>query len=272
MGPAKDLEDWAGTVRGVFFYPNTHPCLPNPHPRLPNPLPCPPIPLSTRSSASLPPYTIPINTSSLHYPSPLPPLLTTTHYTLSSSIPTTPSLNHNPLTTPQLVAPADIAIYGTLCALSSYSRTAIKAQILENSVFGAYVEQEPYVRELLESYMGNRFKLMLETLERYSVRSTLPLVSLTVLIRRYVQTRHALDLHIGGHLTNITNLIRSRALVQYFQPFASIKLERMSSAFGWTVDELERQVVTLIQAGEIQARVDRQNKVRLRRATRDGWY
>ena len=31
-----------------------------------------------------------------------------------------------------------------------------------------YIEQEPYVRDLLESYMGNRFKLMLETLERYS--------------------------------------------------------------------------------------------------------
>ena len=118
------------------------------------------------------------------------------------------------------------------------------------------------MRELLESYMGNRFKLMLETLERYSVRSTLPLVSLTVLIRRYVQTRHALDLHIGGHLTNITNLIRSRALVQYFQPFASIRLERMSQAFGWSLEEVEEHVVASIRSGAIKGRVDKQNKVR----------
>ena len=48
----------------------------------------------------------------------------------------------------------------------------------------------------------------------------------------------------------------------YFQPFASIRLERMSQAFGWSVDDLERQVVSLIQSGEIKARVDRQNKVR----------
>lgn len=82
------------------------------------------------------------------------------------------------------------------------------------------------------------------------------------------QTRHALDLHLGNHIANITNMIRSRALVQYFQPFASIKLERMSTAFGWTVEELERQVVALIQAGEIQARVDRQNKVRVRNSHR----
>ena len=57
------------------------------------------------------------------------------------------------------------------------------------------------------------------------------------------------------------NLIRSKALVLYFQPFASIRLERMSQAFGWSVDDLERQVVSLIQSGEIKARVDRQNKV-----------
>lgn len=36
----------------------------------------------------------------------------------------------------------------------------------------------------------------------------------------------------------------------------------MSQAFGWTIEQLERQVVALIEAGEIQARVDRQNQVR----------
>ncbi|KZT64455.1 PCI-domain-containing protein [Daedalea quercina L-15889] len=142
----------------------------------------------------------------------------------------------------RLIAPSDVAIYTTLCALSTFSRQQIRKQILNNDNFGVYIEQEPYVRELLESYMGNRFKLMLEILERYS-------------------TRHALDLHLAYHIAALTNQIRSRALVQYFQPFASIKLERMSTAFGWTVEELERQVVTLIQSGEIQARVDRQNKI-----------
>lgn len=47
----------------------------------------------------------------------------------------------------------------------------------------------------------------------------------------------------------------------YFQPFSSIRLDRMSAAFGWTVDEVEQQVVALIQSGDIQGRVDSQNKV-----------
>jgi COP9 signalosome complex subunit 1 len=69
----------------------------------------------------------------------------------------------------QVVAPGDIAIYGTLCALSSLPRSALKAQLLENSVFGLYIEQEPYVRELVEAYMGSNFKTVLELLSRYSV-------------------------------------------------------------------------------------------------------
>lgn len=58
-------------------------------------------------------------------------------------------------------------------------------------------------------------------------------------------------------------MIRNRALVLYFQPFSSIRLDRMSAAFGWTVEYLEGQIVALIQAGEIHGRVDRQNKVSL---------
>lgn len=51
-------------------------------------------------------------------------------------------------------------------------------------------------------------------------------------------------------------------MVLYFQPFATIKLDRMSAAFGWTIEEVEHHVVNLIQSGDIQGRVDSQNKVR----------
>ncbi|KAJ7628348.1 26S proteasome subunit RPN7-domain-containing protein [Roridomyces roridus] len=142
----------------------------------------------------------------------------------------------------RLVAPGDIAIYGVLCALASLPRSALKTNILENSTFGVYVEQEPYVRELVEAYLGSNFKTVLELLNRYS-------------------SRHALDIYLAPHVVELTNLIRNWAVVLYFQPFASIKLDRMSAAFGWTVEEVEEQVVQLIQSGQIQGRVDSQNKI-----------
>lgn len=41
----------------------------------------------------------------------------------------------------------------------------------------------------------------------------------------------------------------------------------MSTAFGWTVEYTEREVVALIQRGEIHGRVDSQNKILRARST-----
>ncbi|KAF9452084.1 PCI-domain-containing protein [Macrolepiota fuliginosa MF-IS2] len=142
----------------------------------------------------------------------------------------------------KLVTQSDIAIYGTLCGLASMSRGAIKVQLLDNPAFGLYIEQEPYVRELLEAYINSNFKTALELLSRYS-------------------TRHYIDIHLSQHVHGLTSLIKNNAVVLYFQPFASIKLDRMSQAFGWTVDMVEEHIVNLIQSGEIHGRVDSQNKI-----------
>jgi COP9 signalosome complex subunit 1 len=159
------------------------------------------------------------------------------------------------------VAPGDIAIYGTLCALATFQRSAIKSKILENSVFGSYMEQEPYMRELIEAYMNSNFKVVLELLSRYSVRSFC-YSCLTSSLCFVFQTRHYIDVHLSTHVHDLMDLIRNWAVVLYFQPFATIKLDRMSAAFGWTIEEVEYHVVNLIQSGNIQGRVDSQNKVR----------
>jgi COP9 signalosome complex subunit 1 len=140
------------------------------------------------------------------------------------------------------VAPGDIAIYGSICGLASLSRSAFKAQVLENPQFGVYVEQEPHVRELIEAHITSNFKVVLDLLNKY-------------------QTRHCLDIHLAPHVHDLTSAIRNRAVVLYFQPFSSIRLDRMSAAFGWSIDEVEQQIISLIQSGDIKGRVDSQNKV-----------
>ena len=39
----------------------------------------------------------------------------------------------------QMIAPGDIAIYATLCALATFPRTMIRAQLLDNDNFGMYI-------------------------------------------------------------------------------------------------------------------------------------
>ncbi|KAG6839785.1 hypothetical protein C0991_011700, partial [Blastosporella zonata] len=141
-----------------------------------------------------------------------------------------------------IIAPGDIAVYGTLCALSSLPRSALRTHLQGNAVFGVFIEQEPYIRELVQAYMISDFKTVLELLDRYS-------------------TRHLIDIHLARHVQELIDQIRNWAVVLYFQPFATIKLGRMSKAFGWTVEEVEKNVVQLIQSGKIQGRVDSQNKI-----------
>ncbi|KAJ3833569.1 26S proteasome subunit RPN7-domain-containing protein [Lentinula raphanica] len=142
----------------------------------------------------------------------------------------------------KLVSPGDIAIYGCVCALASLSRSAFKAQVLENIPFGVYIEQEPHVREIIEAYMASNFKGVLETLSKYS-------------------TRHTIDIHLYPHLATLNSLTRNRLVSLYFAPFSSIKLDRMAQAFGWSVTETEEYVVGLVRSGDIGGRIDSRAKV-----------
>ena len=101
------------------------------------------------------------------------------------------------------MSPGDIAIYSTLCALASLSRQAIKKQIIENQAFGAYIEHEPYVRELMEAYLASNFKTVFEIVSRYSVRLSSPLLAFLyfVMLISYDGT----DAALRGHAPGITH-------------------------------------------------------------------
>jgi hypothetical protein len=49
----------------------------------------------------------------------------------------------------------------------------MQANLLGNTPFGVCIEQEPHIREMIDAYMGSKFKTVLELLERYSVSGVL---------------------------------------------------------------------------------------------------
>ncbi|KAH9974350.1 G protein pathway suppressor 1 [Lactifluus volemus] len=126
-----------------------------------------------------------------------------------------------------IISTGDIGVYATLCALATLGRAELKTRVVESE--GVAGEGEG-MKELLEAWMASNFRAVLELLSRFSARLLL-------------------DPLLGTHVWALIALIRSRAVVLYFQPFATIRLERMSAAFGWTVEDTEREVVALIQRG-----------------------
>jgi hypothetical protein len=58
-----------------------------------------------------------------------------------------------------------------------------------------------------------------------------------------------IDLHLHSHVSTLLDMIRDRCIVQYFQPYSSVSLEKMGCVFGCSVKEMEEVVSKLISSG-----------------------
>ncbi|KAM0788086.1 hypothetical protein ACM66B_001255 [Microbotryomycetes sp. NB124-2] len=139
------------------------------------------------------------------------------------------------------IPPADIALYATLTGLATFDRNELRTRLLENANLRPMFDSEPYLRDSIRSFHSNNFKDGLQTLERHKLRQQL-------------------DLHLAPHLTPLYDLIQSRAVLTYFAPFATVSIPRMAEAFGWSEDGLLDVVMTLIDKGQLQARIDSQSR------------
>jgi COP9 signalosome complex subunit 1 len=74
----------------------------------------------------------------------------------------------------------DVALYGGICALSTFDRQELKTRVVENSDFKQFLytviyfrEVEPQVSELIHSFYNSKYKQCLEIMELLKVFSFL---------------------------------------------------------------------------------------------------
>ncbi|KAH6599464.1 hypothetical protein BASA50_002978 [Batrachochytrium salamandrivorans] len=140
------------------------------------------------------------------------------------------------------ISPNDVAIYGGLMALATFERPELKRLVFENSHFKQYLELEPQIREMIYAFYSLNFRASIEIMGK-------------------MKNNLLLDMYLHDHVENLYQLIRKRALVQYFYPFVTVDMNKMATSFNCSVSELEREVATLIGDGHIQARIDSHNKI-----------
>jgi len=140
-----------------------------------------------------------------------------------------------------VIAPQDVAIYGGLCALSSFDRAELKKKVIDNTVFRNFLELVPEMRELINDFYSSRYASCLNHLEK-------------------LRPEIHLDIHLHDHAESLYQKIRNKALIQYFSPFISVDLNTMAAAFNTSVQGLEKEIAKLIMEGAIQARIDSHNK------------
>lgn len=65
-------------------------------------------------------------------------------------------------------------MYGALCALATLRRSALKSEVLENETFRVFLEEDTYVRDIVEAFVNGRYKQALDLLEMHSVSDGSP--------------------------------------------------------------------------------------------------
>eukprot|EP00298_Acanthocystis_sp_HF-20_P005372 c15561_g1_i1.p1 GENE.c15561_g1_i1~~c15561_g1_i1.p1 ORF type:complete len:434 (-),score=169.19 c15561_g1_i1:21-1280(-) len=154
---------------------------------------------------------------------------------LDCSIELGTSFNH-------IISCQDIAVYGTLCAMASFDRAELKAKVINNNKFSSFLELVPELKEILSSFCESRYTKCLQELQK--------------LLPTFL-----LDIHLRPFVNGMLKSIRNKALIQYCLPFTSVGLTKMAEVFSCSVEELEKDLCSLIVSGSIHARIDSQNKV-----------
>ena len=81
------------------------------------------------------------------------------------------------------------------------------------------------------------------------------------------QNRLRLDLYASHQVDTLLRSIRAAAIVQYFAPYSKVSMVAMATAFNTTVEKLEAELLKLITAEKLHARIDSHLKVLHARTT-----
>jgi len=133
----------------------------------------------------------------------------------------------------EMLSANNVAIYGGLCALASFDRNELHKNIISNSAFKLFLELEPQLRDAITKFHDSKYANCLSILDE--LRDNL-----------------LLDLYLAQHVHVLYSHIRNRALIQYFSPYLSADMNKMSVAFNTSVGSLEDELMQLILEGQIQ--------------------
>ena len=136
----------------------------------------------------------------------------------------------------------DVALYGALLAMASMSRAHLKELVLGSAAFRPYLQTVPDLADMVRDFCETRYESCLRKLAR-------------------LEPRLLLDLHFERHVPAVCRAIRRRAMVQYAQPYAMIRLSVMAGVFGTHVDKVLVEVEQAISQGLMPFRIDVVNQV-----------
>ncbi|WPH01381.1 Hypothetical protein R9X50_00422600 [Acrodontium crateriforme] len=141
----------------------------------------------------------------------------------------------------------DVAIYGGLCALATFTRQQLIDEVLGGD-FRQFLELEPHMRKAISLYTTAKYQACLAILRHY-------------------YSDWSLDIFLGAlnvgsgqpHLDRLLSRVREKSITAYFSSFAEVSLASLASTFPPTSSHptaMEDEVLSMIESGMLEARLD----------------
>jgi COP9 signalosome complex subunit 1 len=156
----------------------------------------------------------------------------------------------------EVISPNDVAVYGGLSALATMNRATLQRRVLENATFRPILELEPHIRRAITMFCASKYTGCLNILESY-------------------MADYLVDLYLQDHFVRLYRLVRSKCIVQWCSAFSKVTWAEIENAFpSKLVDgsEIQLELESMILNGELDARIDLVDKVRLRMAPYSHWF
>jgi COP9 signalosome complex subunit 1 len=146
----------------------------------------------------------------------------------------------------------DAAMYCIFTNLATSSRSTIRQTMVDCKIGNVkeYYEVIPELRNIVQHYIDGRFDAVFTELS-----AMVPTLSL--------------DIHFSEHVESLLIQIRDRCVLEYFEPYECVKMSKMATALGVSMDEVHDITIHMITTGQLPARIDAQSQTLHRRKLDD---
>jgi COP9 signalosome complex subunit 1 len=141
---------------------------------------------------------------------------------------------------------SDVAACLALCGTAMFDRSTLKASIVDQASVKEILTNDRHAQQLVDAFYSCDYKRALIVLDK-------------------ARLTYTLNPTFAPHYDSLVRRITQRAVKQFVQPFDALHIARLTNALGWEDSQSEERAVDelllLIQQGEIDGRLDLQNKV-----------
>jgi COP9 signalosome complex subunit 1 len=152
----------------------------------------------------------------------------------------------------RMLAPGEVAVYGSLCALATMAPDELRERVLDNQQFHEFVDLELDLGRAVSLFCGHRYTDCLAALDEYAAECRM-------------------DMHLRDHFAALHSEVRARSVARWFSVYSVVSLKTVAAVFPErdggvsTQAEIER----MIEEGRLDARIDVVDQVWPRRLRYD---